>query len=36
MKSLFDSMLAYFIILLVFSLAVAAFIYSTWLKDVVM
>jgi hypothetical protein len=36
MKSLFDSMLAYWIVLLVFSLGVAAIIYTTWLKDVIM
>jgi hypothetical protein len=34
MKSLLDSMLAYWIILLVFSLGVAGVIYAIWLKEV--
>ncbi len=33
MKSLLDSMLAYWIILLAFSLGAAAVIYLTWLRD---
>ena len=33
MKSLIDSMLAYWIILLLFSLGAAAVIYFVWLKD---
>jgi hypothetical protein len=33
MKSLFDSMLAYWIVLLTFSLGAAAIIYFVWLKD---
>lgn len=34
MKRLIDSMLAYWIILLLFSLAAAGIIYAVWLKDV--
>jgi hypothetical protein len=34
MKSLIDSMLAYWIILLLFSLGAASVIYVIWLKDV--
>lgn len=33
MKSLLDSMLGYWIILLLFSLGVAAVIYLIWLQD---
>ncbi len=33
MKSLLDSMLAYWILLLAGSLGAAAIIYFTWLKD---
>jgi hypothetical protein len=33
MKSLLDSMLAYWILLLAVSLGVAALIYLIWLKD---
>ncbi len=33
MTSLIDSMLAYWIILLLFSLGAASIIYATWLKD---
>ncbi len=33
MKSLLDSMLAYWILLLAVSLGAAAIIYLTWLKD---
>ncbi len=36
MKSLIDSMLAYFVILLLFSLGCAAIIYTVWLHDVIM
>lgn len=36
MKSLMDSMLTYWIILLAFSLFVASLIYTFWLKDVIM
>ena len=36
MKSLIDSMLAYWIILLAFSLGVAALIYELWLSDVIL
>jgi len=36
MKSIIDSMLAYWIILLAFSLGVAAVIYVGWLKDVIL
>jgi hypothetical protein len=33
MKTLFDSMLAYWIVLLAFSLGAAAIIYLLWLRD---
>ena len=33
MKSLWDSMLAYWIVLLAFSLGAAAIIYVFWLKE---
>ena len=36
MKSLIDSMLVYWIILLTVSLGAAALIYTFWLHDVVM
>ncbi len=36
MKSLIDSMLAYFVILLLISLGAAAIIYGLWLRDVIM
>jgi hypothetical protein len=36
MKALMDSMLTYWMILLVFSLGVAALIYKFWLSDVIM
>jgi len=36
MKSLIDSMLVYWVILLLFSLGVAALIYVFWLHDVIM
>jgi len=36
MKSLIDSMLVYWIILLAFSLGVAALIYVFWLRDVIL
>jgi hypothetical protein len=34
MKSLLDSMLVYWVILLIFSLGTASIIYAIWLKDV--
>lgn len=33
MKWLIDSMLRYFLLLMVFSLGIAAIIYIVWLKD---
>lgn len=36
MKSLIDSMLTYWIILLTVSLGAAAVIYNFWLRDVIM
>jgi hypothetical protein len=36
MKTLIDSMLAYFIGLVLVSLGVAAVIYTVWLRDVIM
>jgi hypothetical protein len=36
MKSIIDSMLAYFILLLLISLGAAATIYELWLSDVIM
>ena len=34
MKALLDNMLVYWLLLLVFSLGVAAIIYAVWLKNV--
>jgi hypothetical protein len=36
MKSLMDSMLTYWVILLTVSLGIAALIYKFWLSDVIM